>query len=260
VIAAVAVTLALAAPSREVLIEHWLHANHTHTKARLDSGPRASKEAQGDKGTTLRAVAQRELSIPGRYQLLASPTPAQQEPWWLRTWHWIAGLWQKFWQAFFRRVHVGREAVASIGDVLLVAVVLLLIFVVVRLLMNLQLTRSALRSSSEPLAERPAPGALYNQACNAANRGEYGNAALLLFAATIALLDRHGAVDATSSATVGDLRRELRAYNAVMIESFDAVATPFAQKAYADRAVDEPQWHRAHDAYVTLRQAQGDIA
>ena len=250
-IAAVALTLTLATPSREALVERWLDANRAHTRALLDSGPRASS-AQGYKGTTLQALAQRELSIPGRYQSPAARAPVEREPWWLRAWDWIAGRLQKFWQAFFRRVHVGREAAASIGDVLLVAVALLLILVVVRLLLNLQPARAASRASSESLVEQATPGVLYEQACTAANRGDYGNAALLLFAAMVALLDRHGAMDANSSATVGDLRRELRARNAAIVESFDAVAGPFVQKAYADRAVDEPQWKRANDAYLAL--------
>jgi hypothetical protein len=76
----------------------------------------------------------------------------------------------------------------------------------------------------------------------------------LLFAATVALLDRQGAVDGTASATVGDLRRELRAGNARLVGPFDAVAAPFVQEAYAERAVDEPQWHRARDAFATLLQ------
>ena len=109
--------------------------------------------------------------------------------------------------------------------------------VVVRLLRNLQVDRSQSSPRPAPLEEPPAPRALYKQACNAAGRGDYGTAALLLFAAMIALLDRQGAVDATASATVGDLRRELRAGNARLVAPFDAVAAPFVQEAYAERAV-----------------------
>ena len=70
----------------------------------------------------------------------------------------------------------------------------------------------------------------------------------------VALLDRQGAVDASASATVGDLRRELRAHNARLVAPFDAVAAPFVQEAYAERTVDEPQWHRARDAFAALLQ------
>ena len=58
----------------------------------------------------------------------------------------------------------------------------------------------------------------------------------------------------SASATVGDLRRELRAHNARLVAPFDAVAAPFVQEAYAERTVDEPQWHRARDAFATLLQ------
>jgi hypothetical protein len=253
VIAAVAVTLALVAPSREALIERWLTANRTHTAARLKSGPRrATGPHIVAPPPDLRALAQRELSITGRYQLAITNPTAAPEPWWMTVWNWMADRWKKFWNAIFGRVHVGKAEAASIGDLLLVAVALLLIFVIVRLLWNLQLARSASRVGSEPLTEPPTPRALYRQACNAATRGDYGTAALLLFAATVALLDRRGAVDATSSSTVGDMRRELRARNTGMVAPFDEVATPFVQTAYAERAVDEPQWHRARAAYDTL--------
>jgi hypothetical protein len=249
-IAAVAATLALT-PSREALIERWLRANRTHSVDRLDSAPRIAAKTAGAT-PDLRALAERELGVVGRYQLAEPPPPPAAEPWWVRVWRWIDGRWQQLWRALFGRVHVGKEEAASIGDVLLVIVGLVLFFVVIRLLRNVQLARSAARVESEPFEESPTPRALYKQACNAATRGDYGTAALLLFAATVALLDRRGAVDAASSATVGDFRRELRARNVALTAAFDAVAAPFVQKAYAERAVDEPQWQRARAAFVTL--------
>jgi hypothetical protein len=48
---------------------------------------------------------------------------------------------------------------------------------------------------------------------------------------------------------VGDLRRELRAGDAALVPAFDAVAEPFVARAYAERAVDAPQWSRARAAY-----------
>lgn len=246
-IAALAVTLALTAPSREALIAQWLRSNPKHSAASLGSGPRGTARVPD-----LHALAQRELSATGRYRLSTPNLPTATAPWWQRAWDWIAERWQKFWDAIFARAHVGRETAASIGDVLLVVVGLLLIFVVVRLLRNLQFARSASLSGSEPLAESPTPRALYRQACNAATRGDYGTATLLLFAATVAFLDRQGAVHVTSSATVGDLRRAVRAADANLLGSFDAVATPFVQTAYAERPIDEPQWHRARTAFVAL--------
>jgi hypothetical protein len=162
--------------------------------------------------------------------------------------------WQRFWEFLFARVRVGSQEAASLGDVLLVLVAVLMIVVVVRLLRNLQVERSQHAPPAAPLEEPPAPRTLYKQACNAAARGDFGTAALLLFAAMVALLERRGAVDASASATVGELRRELRARNARLVAAFDAVAAPFVQEAYAERAVAETQWHRARDAFATLLQ------
>ncbi len=166
-------------------------------------------------------------------------------------WQWIHDRWTQFWQRLFGRVHVGQQQAASIGDVVLVVLGLILVFVVVRLLMNLQLARDA-ASVSVPLEAPPSPRALYKQACAAASDGDYGAAALLLFAATVALLDRRGDFDAAKSATVGDLRRALRSRNAKLVVPFDAVAGPFVQRAYAERRVDEPQWQHAREAFEQL--------
>jgi hypothetical protein len=68
----------------------------------------------------------------------------------------------------------------------------------------------------------------------------------------LALLDRRGAANLSSSATVGDLRRDLRARHREMLAPFDAVAATFVQRAYAERAIDEPQWERARAAFVAL--------
>ncbi|HXB83377.1 MAG TPA: hypothetical protein VNU22_08545 [Candidatus Acidoferrum sp.] len=243
------VAAAAPAPSKGALIERWLRANRAHVVVRL-----APASAPPISAPDLRALAQREFAVKGRYRLAESPAAATAEPWWLQALHWIYQRWQRFWDLLFARVRVGPQGAASLGDVLLLLVGILMIFVVVRLLRNLQVERARSAPQAAPLQEPPAPRTLYQQACNAAGRGDYGAASLLLFAATVALLDRQGAVDGTASATVGDLRRELRAGNAGLVTPFDAVAAPFVQEAYAERAVDEPQWHRARDAFATLLQ------
>jgi hypothetical protein len=249
VIAAVAAAVALAEPSREALIERWLRANRTHSAARLQSGPSASP---AQRVPDLRALAERELATAGRYRLTQTLAPPASEPWWARVWDWVADRWQRFWNALFSRVHVGREAAASIGDVLLAIVGLVLLVVTVRLLMNLQLARTQTRARSEPFAAPPDPRSLYRDACAAAGRGQYGDAALLLFAATVALLDSRGDVEAKRSATVGDLRRGLRASDAALVAPFDTVAAPFVQRAYAERTIDAPQWQAARTAFESI--------
>jgi hypothetical protein len=249
VIAAAFAAVALATPSRQQLVQRWLQANHVHAVARLSAGPRARANAVPP---DLRTLAQRELASPGRYRLAASQATVRGEPWWLRAWNWIADRWQRFWGALFARAHVGKEAASSLGDVLLALVGLLLLVVAVRLVRNLQIARSPAPSSAEPLDAAASPRALYRDACDAANRGDYGTAALLLFAATVALLDRRGAIDAGRSATVGDLRRSLRGSDASLVGTFDAVAAPFVQQAYAERAVGEPQWEHARTAFLVI--------
>lgn len=230
------------------IVERWLSANPAHSLAQLRSGPRGPIVAPPD----LRVLAQRELSTAGRYQLSQPVAPPIGEPWWLRALRWMADRWHQLWNALFGRVRVGKAEAANFGDALLVIVGLLLLFVVIRLLQELYVARSGARAVSEPLVEPPTPRALYRQACDAALRGDYGSAALLLFAATIALLDRRGAIDVASSATVGDLRRALQGRNAEFVAPFDAVAAAFVQRAYAERPVDEPHWQRARTAYEMI--------
>jgi hypothetical protein len=203
----------------------------------------------------LHALAQRELTIPGRYQLTASPVAAPQQSFWSRAWSWAYARWLQLMHALFARVHVGNRTVMSLGDGLLVLVGLLLLVVAVRLLRNLQLVRSSSRLAYERLAAPLDPQALYNDARDAANAGDYGSAALLLFAATVVLLDRRGAVEGSRSATVGDLRRELRTNDAALISPFDAIAAPFVQRAYAERPVGAREWGRASDAFAVLLQS-----
>jgi hypothetical protein len=248
VIAALAATVALAAPSREALIERWLHADRAHARAQLESPPHHSAPA-----VNLRALAQGELASPGRYQLTELPPPPVRDPWWMPAWHWLADRWNQFWNAVFARVHVGPSGMRGIGEALLAAIGLLLLYVAIRLVTGIYARRPA-PAAAEPLAARPDSAALYRQACDGANRGDYGSAALLLFAAMVALLDVRGTIAGERSATVGDLRRELRAGDAALVPAFDAIAAPFVEKAYAERAVGAPQWQRARDAYEQLNQ------
>ncbi len=246
-ILAAAVAAALAAPPREMLIQRWLRADKTHSVARLYGGTRAAHAPVPGLST----LAQRELATPGRYRL--APPVATPRPWWSRIWNWIVDRWRQFWHGLFWRVRVGRAAAASIGDLLLAIVALILLITAVRLVRNIQITRAAAASTrSEPLDEAASAAELYARACDSANRGDYGAAALLLFTATVALLDSKGAVVATRSATVGDLRRQLRARGADLVDPFDAVAAAFVEHAYAERAIAQPQWNRARFAYHEL--------
>jgi len=241
---------------REALVARWLAASHAHSIAHLNSAPAATNGAPAN----LLDLVQRELSAPGRYQIAKPVVPPAAKPWWLQLWDWLSDRWQQFWNALFGHAHIGRAQAASIGDVLLVLVGLVFVFVLFRLLRDMQFGRRSGPTQYEPLVEAPSPRALYRDACDAAARGDYGTAALLLFTAMVLFLDRRHAVALTSSATVGDLRRSLRAGNGALVAPFDAVAAPFVQRAYAERPISEAQWNTARVAYerVALRRAQGD--
>jgi hypothetical protein len=201
----------------------------------------------------LSALAQRELTAPGRYQLRAARvTPAGGEPWWLRAWSWLRGRWLQLWQAVFARVHFERRTTIAIGDGLLVLVSLVVVVVALRLLRELQIAQSAPRAQGEAIVRAPDAQAIYRRACDAARRGDYGVASLLLFAATIALLSRRGVIGGDRCATVGDLRRELGANEASLMPPFDAVATPFVARAYAERVVTRREWECARDAFESM--------
>jgi hypothetical protein len=239
-IAAVAAAAALATPSREALVLRWLAAGRTHAAVSLQSSARRPPAP-----ANLQALARRELGIPGRYRLTEGPVPPAQQSLWLRFWHWLGERWDRLWNALSKRVHVSKRTANGIGWAVLAGVALVFLWVVARLLSNVRLVRSRRRVNAEPLGSRPEPAALYREAHEAANRGEYGRAALVLFAATVVLLDGRGAVAVERSATVGDLRRALRSKNASLVAPFDAVAGPFVRTAYAERAVDASQWERA---------------
>lgn len=249
-IAAVAVAASLATPSREALVQRWLHANRAHSAASLHS-PRSDAQVPPN----LQVLAQRELASPGRYNLTETPAPTVHESLWTRLMHWLGEQWDRLWRSLSKRVHFSERAANGIGWTLLAVVASILLWVAVRLLVNLQLVRSRKRLVAQPLQSGLDPQALYRTARESANRGEYGQAALLLFAATVALLDLRGAVSSDRSSTVGDLRRELRSNDASLVALFDAVAGPFVQTAYAERIVDASQWERAERGYSSLSES-----
>jgi hypothetical protein len=243
-IGALVAAATMALPSREDLIERWVRANPAHAASRLESPARAAA-APPD----LHALAQRELNA-ARYRL-TEPSFVASEPWWVRAIDWLGDRWQQFIGSIFRRVHISQRQAVGIGDALLVLVGIALLSVVVSIVRNVRLRRTV-RVAAEPIASSLSSRALYNQACDAASRGDYGVAALLLFGAMVALLDRGGAVAGSRSATVGDLRRDLRLANAKLVVSFDAIAAPFVERAYAERAVSAPQWQQARAAFDNL--------
>lgn len=247
-ILAAAAAYALATPARDALLERWRHANPAHAHRVLDAPAAKPVEPRAD----LQALAQRELSAPS-YRLKAPVVATVRgEPWWLRAWDAFSDWWSKLWRTLFAHARLGRRTTLAIGDLLIALVALVLIVVAFRLVRELQIERSRANRNAQPLTELPDAATLHRRACEAAARADYGAAALLLFAATIALLDKRGAIALTSSATVGELRRDLRTRDAALLEPFDTVAAPFVQRAYADRHITLDEWASARKAFEAL--------
>jgi hypothetical protein len=250
VICAVVAAIGLVTPSREVLIERWLAGNPAHASIRLES-----RGAAAAPSFDLRALAERELNTPFRYQLTGPPGTVTEEPLWVRALQWLGDRWQEISRRLFGRIHVSSSQAAGIGVALLIVIGLGLALVAVLLARAVMRTRSPASVASAPMESPADPQAWYREACDAASRGDYGGASLLLFAATVALLAQRSTISVRRSATVGDLRRDLRAENAKLVPSFDTVAGAFVERAYAEREVDEPRWRRAREAFDALRLA-----
>lgn len=155
-------------------------------------------------------------------------------------------------QALFGRVHLHGSA--ATGDVLLVVLVLVVIFVLVRLLMSAVRVGSAnaeYRAQGAP----PDASALHELSLAAAARGDYALAIVLLFRAALAALDVQGVVHDDPSRTVNECRRAVRAKAPPLAQDFDAIARPFTAVLYADEPVTEGQWRAALQAFAHFPQA-----
>ena len=155
-IVAVVAAATLIPPSREALIERWLHANPRHRVEWLASPP----ARPAPKTIDLRALAQRELSIDGRYNLTTAQAKAP-EPLWRQALKWIADWWNNLWRSIAKRAHIAPRTANDLGYVVLALVGLTLLVVGVRLARNIRLSRSERGAQGEPLAASPDPQALY---------------------------------------------------------------------------------------------------
>jgi hypothetical protein len=190
-----------------------------------------------------------ELATPGRYHL----TVATAHPSILaEAWEWLAVRWGAFWDSIARHFSMGHGTMTFIGDAMVVVCGSIIVFGAVHLLVRLQI-ESARRADSVPL-ERPRNAQTYAiAAADAATAGDYTRAVRLLFIAAVTLLDLRGVVHDQRSATVNDLRREVRHRDAQLEAPFVTLARAYTSAAYAEEPLDEPAWTSAQDAYTQLR-------
>jgi hypothetical protein len=252
------------AADREALVKRWVDANDAqiaqiaNVKKRVAAQAAFAKLRGGlDERTApatlpdFSAAARRELATPGRYHLSTKVAPPPQPTLWQQFWQWVWDRLQQIWDAFRRRIPLGSGGAIAIGDVLIGLAVLALVFGVIRLLAEFQIDR---RRAAAVEALGPARDArrLYERATAAARKGDLTAASRLLFAAAVVALDLRGVVSEDPSATVGDLRRALRARQTELVPPFDAVAAPFVASTYAERAVEPADWERAHAAFISF--------
>jgi len=220
------------------------------TLARMRAGATVAPPPPG-----LQAAAARELAS-GRYDLAARTVRPAEKSLWDRFWEWFWKQWDRIWKATAGRVHLGSTAWNAVGWVLLLAAFGALVYVAVRLLSAVQVDRERRRGVSTPLEAGRNARVLYAQALALARDGAYAQAARTLFVAAVTALDLRGLMRDDASATVGELRRALRARDAAMLPPFDEIAGPFVAAAYAERDIVEAEWERALDGYHRLVRAE----
>ena len=177
--------------------------------------------------------------------------------WWDTLWSWLADRWHQLMDAFGRSVHVSRGVTAAAGDLILVAIAILVIAVAARLLMQINRDYGS-RTGAQPIAPRYAARDLYAQAIAAAAQRRYRQAIALVFRATLASLDMRHALDDVPSRTVNECRRDVRARAPRFAPAFDGIARLFTAVAYANAEPGETEWLQAREAYDATIGRGGD--
>jgi len=189
-------------------------------------------------------AARIELATPFRYQL--SPAPPVQEPWFAR----VLDAIQAFLTRMFAHAHAGHGA-AALALTVLAAALALCVWAAVRL--GITRRRRAPGPDAQTAALARDDARLARAAFEAADRGEMTTAVRLLLRAAVTLLDVRGAIDDDASATIGQLRREVRRLGDVVAAAFDEIASAYVAGVYAERPVERRAWNGARSAYELLR-------
>lgn len=179
-----------------------------------------------------------------------------REDWWTRFWTWF---WSKVAALFGHGGSAPPGIVDLIGDIVLFAAACLVIYFVVRLLRSIVRDAPAQQQFAARTIERKtAAREWYERAMAAAAQGRYGAAVVLLFRATLAILDLRGVVHDDPSRTVNESRAELLRSAPQFAAGFNAVARTFTAALYAEDPVSNAQWEEARGAYDALHAAVHD--
>ena len=191
-----------------------------------------------------------ELAVPGRYHLTA---PSTHPSLLAQLWSWIVEHWDDFWDVVSHRVSLAPAALHVLGDAMVIAFGAVIVVATVHLILRIELEAAA-RSGAVPL-EAPRNAQRYAvAAAQAAASGDYTRAVRLLFIAAVTLLELRGVVRDERSATINELRRELRARDAALELPFLDIARAYTSAAYAEQPLDAQTWERARGAYARLRE------
>jgi hypothetical protein len=199
----------------------------------------------------VRAVRE-ELATPGRYHF-GHVQSAVQGSWLQLLWNRFTNFAASVLRTLFAHLHVGSREASMFGDVLVVLSLLIVAGVLAAALIALRGWQpNVTRYRFEPQRRRSSENIL-RDATQAAAGGEFARAVRLLFRASVVLLAERGLVTDRQSATVNELRRNVRAEGAASRPAFDTVAAVFTAAAYAQRDVDARAWEEARAAYDDLQ-------
>ena len=191
-----------------------------------------------------------ELAVPGRYHLAAPPS---QPSLLAQVWSWIVERWTQFWNVVVHRLSLTPGAAHAIGDAMVIVFGAVVVLGVVQILLRMELEAAA-RGGAVPL-EMPRSAQSYAiAAAQAASSGDYTRAVRLLFIAAVTLLELRGVVRDERSATINELRRELRSRDAALEAPFLDLARAYTSAAYAEQPLDANAWEHARLAYTRLRE------
>ena len=197
-------------------------------------------------------VAKKVLSDPA-YAVAHAAPPAQQKQSWLDI---LLKRLAELWSKFLGRAAASGSSSVALGDIIAIiavaAAAAALIYLIVRVAQTLVARRSRRRGEEQIGTEIAAPGdpdLSYAAARRAASEGSYGRAVVLLFQASLVVLDRSGRVAYDPARTAGEYRRAVRLTAARASSPFDELARAFTDVAYADKDATEREWMSADASY-----------
>jgi hypothetical protein len=250
--------------SRDALVARWNATNEASVAKIVGAKKRAAAQ------TLLDATRARMQAVPSQvpdpaalrrtaaaeiahgYQLGTANAAPPPKTLWQQFVDWLGDRWNSLMKALFGKIHMSAGTGNILADLAIALFAGIVLFTGIRLFTGWQFERGAGRSSYRNLDPRASAHGLYLQACGLAQRGDFSGAVRTIFLAAIVALDFRGVVRDDASATVGEMRRVLRARDGDLVGAFDRVATPFVATAYAEIPVAGAEWESARAGYVEI--------